>query len=285
MTTPRVAGKLGARPAVFPAGLRTLDAYAPGGLPAPPVSVEVPDFPSWDVLGNDEFGNCGVAGIEHLFEMDSVSAGGSESFPTAEQCVSYYLHYTGGQDTGVVLSQFLAYVRQHGYYGHKVSAFAPVQVHDVNTLKTAVFLYDSAYTGITVSQGMMDAFQAGKPWDSKAVAGPPVGGHCVPVAGYSDEGLTVITWGSPQLITWPAWHSISTEAWAVICGELADGDGHGINLAALQADLSKLDTPAPAPQPAAPGILAELASLIRAVEADGMRDVSEVLVWLTSHGL
>jgi hypothetical protein len=62
----------------------------------------------------------------------------------------------------------------------------------------------------------------------------------VPAVGYSDEYLTVVTWGQTQQIAWPAWHAMSDEAWVVIVGEDAKGDGHGINLAALQADLPRL---------------------------------------------
>lgn len=286
MTTPaRPAGKLGARPAVFPAALRDLTFYVAGDLPKPPASVPVPDVADWGMDGNDTAGDCGVAGINHLLMSAAADAGETETFPAADQVVSYYFTYTGGQDSGVVLSDFLAYVRKTGFYGHTVSAYAPVQVHDVTTLTTALWLYDAVYCGITVTQAMMDAFQSGKPWDSAAVEGEPVGGHCVPAVGYSDEGLTVITWGQPQLITWPAWHAISTEAWAVLVGELAGGDGHGIDLAALQADLGKLDVPAPAPSPAHPGLLAEVAALVRIVAAGAGRDIAEVVAFLHLHGL
>lgn len=288
MTSPaRVPGKLGARPAVFPAGLRDLTYYVAGDLPKAPASVPVPSVADWGMDGNDTYGDCGVAGCNHLLMAAAASAGKAETFPTADQVVSFYLTYTGGEDTGVVLSDFLAYVRSKGFYGHTVSAYAPVKVHDVPTLQAALWLYDAVYTGISVTQGMMDAFQAGRPWDSKAVRGQSIGGHCVPGVGYSDEGLTVITWGQPQLVTWPAWHKISTEAWAVIPGELSGGDGHGVSLAALQSDLDKLDvpSPAPAPAPASPGLLGELAALIRTVEADAMRDSSELIAWLRDHHL
>lgn len=285
LTTPRVAGKLGARPAVFPAALHDLTHYAAGSLPKAPASFAVPKVADWGMDGNDTYGDCGVAGLNHLFMAAAFAPGEAESFPTAAQVVSYYLKYTHGQDSGVVLSDFLAYVRKTGFYSHKVTAFAPVRVHDVNTLMTAVYLYDAVYTGITVTQGMMDAFQAGKPWDATAAQGEPVGGHCVPIVGYSDAGLTVITWGQPQLITWPAWHTISTEAWAVIPGELANGDGHGINFAELQADLNKLDVPAPAGQADGGGLAAELAGLIRQAEATAERDLSKALAFMTRHGL
>jgi hypothetical protein len=287
LTTPvRTPGKLGARPAVFPAGLRDLTHYVAGDLPKAPASVPVPSVAEWGMDGNDSYGDCGVAGCNHLLMAAAADTRETESFPTADQVVSYYLTYTGGQDSGVVLSDFLAYVRKTGFYGHTVSAYAPVQVHDVPTLTTALWLYDAVYTGITVTQGMMDAFQAGQPWDLTAAQGEPIGGHCVPGVGYSDEGLTVITWGEPQLITWPAWHAVSTEAWAVIPGELASGDGHGVSLSDLTADLDKLDVPAPpAPQSGPPGFLAEVAALAREVAASADRDIAEVVAFLHAHGL
>ena len=71
-------------------------------------------------------------------------------------------------------------------------------------------------------------------------SGPVIGGHCIPIIAYDSTYLYAITWGSVVAISYPAWAFMAQEAWAVISGELAAGDGHGINLAALQADLSKL---------------------------------------------
>lgn len=281
----RTPGKFGRLGAKFPAGLRTLDHYVAGDLPAAPASVPVPAFPNWDVLGNDQYGDCGVAGLTHLMEAASVDAAVTgETWPTADQVVQYYLAYTGGQDTGVVLSDFLAYVRQQGFLGHTVTAYAPVDVHDVPTFTSALYLYDAVYCGITVTQAMMDAFQTGQPWTADVVAGEPIGGHCVPAVAYDDNGLTVITWGQPQVITWPAWHAISSEAWAVIPGELAKGDGHGVDLAVLTADLDKLDVPAPAPAEH-PGLLGELAALVHEAEAIGVQDWDAVVAFIKRHGL
>ena len=203
-------------------------------------------------LGNDQYGDCGVAGLEHLLESDAADANETESFPSDQQAIAFYLQYTGGQDSGVVLSQYLTYVRTNGYYGHTVAAFAPVSVHDVPVLQAAIYLYDGAYTGIAVTQAMMDAFGQGEPWTLEMAQGEPLGGHCIPLVAYDGQYLYAITWGGIQKIEYAAWHAISSEAWAVISGELADGDGHGVNLAALQADLDELDVPAPAPAPRQP---------------------------------
>lgn len=289
MTTPsatRVAGKLGRLTAQFPEGLHDLTHYAAGSLPAAPASVEVPDFANWGVLSNDVLGDCGIAGLQHLMEAAATDAGETGQWPSDKDAGTYYLDFTGGADTGVVLSQFLAYVRQHGYYGHTVTAYAPVSVHDVPTLSTAIYMYDGVYCGITVTQAMMDAFQNGQPWDLNAVQGEPAGGHCVPAVAYDDTGLTVITWGQPQVITWPAWHAISSEAWAVITGELAGGDGHGIALDALTADLDKLNGPVPAPaNPPHKGLLGELVAYIRRVEDSASQDVGDIVQWLDRHHL
>ena len=239
MTTAR---KLGRLPGQIPVGLRDLSYYVAGSLPAPPPSVAVPDIADWGMLANDTYGDCGPAGAIHGLMAAAADTGQRESFPTAQQVVDYYLTYTGGQDTGVVLSQFLAYVRQHSFYGQTISAYAPVDVHHAPTVQTAIDLYDFAYAGIFVTQAMMDAFDQGLPWLAEMTQGEQLGGHCIPLVGYDETYYYAVTWGQLQPITYNAWHRMADEAWAVLTGELvaAGGDGHGINLAALQADLDKL---------------------------------------------
>lgn len=238
----RTAGLLGRLPGKIPVGLRDLTYYVAGDLPKPPSKVAVPDFPDWGMLGNDQYGDCGVAGLEHGLEADSIITKEHETFPDNARAVSYYLAYTGGVDSGVVLSDYLAYVRAHGYYGKTVSAFAPVAVHDVPTLQTAVYLYGFSYTGIVVTQSMQQAFTNHEPWTTELLNERPLGGHCVPIVGYDDSYVYVITWGGIQAITYSAWHQISSEAWAVISGEFvaAHGDGRGVAISALRADLNRL---------------------------------------------
>ena len=236
--------KMGCLPAQFPGALRDLTFYAAGPLPKPPPSVPVPTVANWEMLGNDQYGDCGIAGLEHGFMADAAVT--KETVPEAsdQQAIDYYLKYTNGQDSGVVLSQYLAYVRKTSYYKHSVKAYAPVAVHDVPTLQTAVSLYDFVYTGITVTTAMQEASQNGKPWTTDQLNSPVAGGHCVPIVAYDNTCLSVVTWGTMQEISYPMWHAISSEAWAVITGELVarHGDGRGVSLSALEADLNKLAT-------------------------------------------
>lgn len=238
----RPVGKLGCLPGQIPVGLHELSHYVAGSLPKPPSTVGVPAVSDWGMLANDVVGDCGVAGLEHGFMACASITGESEPQATGDQAKSYYFTYTGGQDSGVVLSQYLAYVRRTGYFGRSVDSFAHFAVHDVPTLQTVVWLYGFAYTGIAVTQSMQEAYAAHQPWTTQLLDEPVIGGHCIPIVAYSENYLYAITWGGVQQISYPAWHAISTEAWAVIPGELVaqSGDGRGVDLASLRADLDRL---------------------------------------------
>lgn len=239
--------KYGRQPGKIPVGLKDLTWYQAGALPKAPAKVAVPTVPAnadgtpWGVDGNDYYGDCGVAGINHGFMTDAAIVKASEAFPTSNAIVNYYMTYTGGEDSGVVLSDFLAYVRKNGFLDkHTISAYAPVGVHDIPTMHFAVNAYGFVYTGIEVTGQMMTDFQDHKPWTLESLESDVEGGHCIPIVGYDSDYLYAITWGQVQPIAVSAWHYMSSEAWAIITGELKNGDGRGLNLAALTNDLNKL---------------------------------------------
>jgi hypothetical protein len=246
---PRRAGKFGRLPGHVPNGLYDLTWYVAGALPKAPLKVEPPAVPAaadgtaWGMDGNDTYGDCGVAGIHHGDMAVDVDTRTALSAVTDAQIVNYYLTYTDGQDTGVVLADFLAYVKSTGFFGHTLAAYAPVSVSDFATLQFAVNAYGYAYTGIEVTDLMMEAYQNGQPWTAADVSNGNVeGGHCIPLVGYDSQNLYAVTWGGIQAIQYSAWHLMASEAWACIWGEVpASGlDGHGVNLKALQADLGRL---------------------------------------------
>lgn len=232
--------KFGRLAAQFPAALRDLTYYSAGPLPKPPASVAAPKL-AYGMDGNDQYGDCGVAGANHGFMSAATDTGETETFPTEAEIVSYYLTYTGGQDSGVVLSDFLAYVKKTGWFGHEVAAYAPVSISDIKTLEFAVNAYGFAYAGIQVTSAMENAFTAGAPWTPEDFATPVIGGHCVPIVGYGTDYLYCVTWGRMQAISFSAWPFMAEEAWAVLMSEVVSkGENHGLSLAALQADLARL---------------------------------------------
>lgn len=245
----RPVGKLGRKPGHVPVGLHDLTWYVAGALPKAPLTVAVPTPPAnadgteWGMDGNDTYGDCGVAAVDHGEITVDVDTATSLLNLTSAQIVAYYLKYTGGQDDGVVLADFLAHVKKTGWFGHKLAAYAPVAYTDYATLQFTINAYGYAYTGIEVTDLMMNAFSEGKPWTAADVSrGNVEGGHCIPLVGYDSDYLYAVTWGGVQKIQYSAWHLMASEAWACIWGEVpaAGLDGHGVNLAALEADLAKL---------------------------------------------
>lgn len=235
--------KLGCLPGYVPVGLKTLPFYVAGSLPQAPAKVDVPDVGVWGMDANDRLGCCGVAGIDHGFKAVDAVLNYPEQSPSDQDVADYYLTYTNGQDTGVVLADFFKYVQVHGFFGHQVDAYAPVDVHDIPTLLFAIDAFDFCCTGITCTEAMLQAFHDGKPWTLDELSSPVAGGHCVPLVGYDSQFLYAVTWGGVQPIAYPAWHQMCLEAWAVISGEFTvnNSDGRGINLDALKADLLQLN--------------------------------------------
>lgn len=238
-------GKYGRLPGHIPNGLRDLTWYVAGDLPAPPARrpVPLPGSGDWGMDGNDVYGDCGVAGLHHGNMCVEYDTHDQLTPVTGQQVTDYYLQYTGGEDNGVVLADFLKYVKQNGFYGRTIAAYAPVSISDIPTIQFAINGYGFVYAGIQVTEAMENAFSAGQGWTPADFANSPImGGHCVPLVGYGTIDMFCVTWGKMQAISYSAWPFMAEEAWAIIWGEQEAKNGeHGFNLAALQADLSKLN--------------------------------------------
>ena len=67
-----------------------------------------------------------------------------------------------------------------------------------------------------------------------------VGGHAVNVVRYGRNGLTVVTWGRVQELTWSFWNRYCDEAYCILSDDfLEKGNApNGFDLAALEADLA-----------------------------------------------
>lgn len=237
-------GLYGRKPALIPAQVRDLTYYVAGTLPKPPAKVSVPAVADWGMDGNDQYGDCGVAGFAHgTSAVASLLHNQGFKAANATQCVQYYMKYDHNVDEGVVLSEFLKYVEQNKFFNTTLAAYAPVTINDIPTLQFAINAYGFAYVGINVTQAMEQAFGEGQPWTAETLNSPIAGGHCIILAGYDSQYIYGVTWGSVVKIAYPTWHGMADEAWAVILGEQvsAGGDGRGVNLAALKADISKLN--------------------------------------------
>lgn len=247
----RRAGRLGRKPGVSDLGshLKLTD-YLVNPFPADDGSPV--DFTSgvvdWGMLGNDQYGDCGVAADVHVNMANAWSALeqrpgniASTVWPTSAETVAAYLTYTGGQDSGVDLGEWLLYRMTHGIGPlGPIGGFAQVAIGG-QEYEGALRAFKALYSGINVSQDLMDEFDAGQPWTSTSTDW--IGGHAVPHLARNEKWGRLITWGADELFDWTCWHAIRSEAYVILTPAQMDSPGGlfgNISVAKLKEDLKAL---------------------------------------------
>jgi hypothetical protein len=304
------AGRLAPHPESTHPRVKLAD-HLTGSLATPPVSTDwYSEVAAWPMFLNDSLGDCTCACTGHIIESASrYGEGATVAVPQSAILAEYervggYVPGDPSTDNGAVIQDVLGDWRKTGVAGHKCLAFAQVDVSSTEGVKQAVSIFGVADLGITVTQDMMDAFNAGHAWST--ATGASLGGHCVPAVGYDAEYVYVVTWGQVQPMTWGCFAAVTEEAWAPITPEWVDmasktpADPLGVDLYGLGEDMAELcdepnpfPAPSPAPVPPSPGpnpapppmpgpdpagLLAELVTLLR-------EDAGKVGAWLSAHGL
>lgn len=221
-------------------------------LPEPPAAADwvfsVPTA-AWGMLGNDQVGDCTCAGLAHKRIGDVYANAGRVLDVTTAETLKLYSAVTGynpaepSTDRGALCQDVLAYWHKHGFLGERPVAYARVDLANETEVRQAIALFGQLYCGFNVPSSAMDQFDAGRPWD--VVRGARIeGGHCVTIGAYDAEGLTCVTWGETQRMTWRFFRTYFDEAWVVIgpddINPKTGADRAGLNLAALEADFRAL---------------------------------------------
>lgn len=223
--TERIAGLRGRLP-VKPEGERFALSWAHEllvqavPLPVYPIDVTggITDF---GMLGNDQYGDCGEAGIRHVEMTTAVMAGFPVPTFTTPEAVSEYMAFTGGQDTGVNLADFLLWLYKAG----RIKAFAPVDHTNVSQTNSLLAEFHGLYCGVNLTDDANALFNAGQPWTvSGGEQSDPREGHCIEKVKAMDPNLYGamdgwITWGAdqPSTVQWSA--ACLDEVWLVVTTE------------------------------------------------------------------
>jgi len=191
--------------------------------------------PPRDVAG---YGDCTIAGLGHAVTVYNALVS-NLVIPSANDVVDLYLKLTKGEDSGLNELSVLKYWQQNGAFGEKPLAFVSVDSTNHTHVKQSIVLFGGCYLGIEVQDNFFSQFDANprQPWDGSGSEN--VGGHAIFAVGYDAQYVTVLTWGSTQLITWNAWDVLVDEAYAIL-PSVAVNPGFsslGLDLAQLQADL------------------------------------------------
>lgn len=222
--------------------------YLTPALPAAPAVCDwTKGVVNWGMMLNDTLGDCTIAGCAHAVQVWTLnSAGvyaGMVTIPDSaiEQAYSAWDGYVPGDpstDTGGVELDVLNDWRKNGFAGHNLMAFADPSVSNQMEIQQSIYLFGGLYIGFQVPSDINEA--PGSTWD---VSDAPIeGGHCVYIAGYDPEGLTVISWGSIYRMTWAFWQKYVDEAHALLSPDwlVNNVDPAGVNLVQLQADLAAI---------------------------------------------
>ena len=88
------------------------------------------------MAGNDTMGDCTIAAVVHTDQALAYLTGQKWTYPGDGVVETEYFDLTGGEDTGLVEARVLA-AWTKGLFGHKLAAFAPINVKHQNVIKQA----------------------------------------------------------------------------------------------------------------------------------------------------
>jgi hypothetical protein len=122
-------------------------------------------------------------------------------------------------------------------------------------VRVGLWALGGLYTGVALPLSAQEQMQRRQPWDVPAEGptgdGAPNswGGHCLWTVAYDADGLTCLTWGQKQRLTWAFWQAYCDECLPILAPEWhsAGKCPAGFDVAALQADIAALTAdPSPA---------------------------------------
>lgn len=198
------------------------------------------------MMRNDALGDCVAAAAGHAIQSWTGNALGAAQAVTVTDAsvVSMYSAISGydpadpSSDRGAYMLDGCRYLRATGLEGHTVRAYVAVNPRHVGMVRAACWLFGGLYFGAT----LYDDIWTSAVWDAPPIGESEAGGHAMFVTDVDRDGLSVITWGRHQRVTWDWWYTCPDEAYALLSEDmLANGQSPpGFELERLAEDLSKV---------------------------------------------
>lgn len=254
-------------PAILFSRIRT------AAVPAHPASEDYGlDFKGWQMLGNDQYGDCVAVTWANQRALVTTALTGTTDYPSQDEVFAFYETQNPGfpqQDDGMEIQTALeALVKSGGPDGVKAVAFAKVDYTNLEELQAAHAVFGQVWYGINVYDQNQTQFSDGQEWTYSS-SDTLDGGHSVTGVGYDPADTRFITWAAET--DWNdsfRQHAVE-EAWVVIWPEHLGSKAFlaGVDESALAADYQALtgstfpvqpnpeppNPPGPAPVPPAPG--------------------------------
>jgi len=245
-STALATGKLGKLPVRTDVRTLRLKRYVDvSRLPTPPDTLDLTaHVADWPMYANDRRGDCTTAAAGHMIEAwTAASAGEAVEIPEGAVLAAFdevrVVDPRTGEE-GAIELDVLRFWRKHGVGGHRIGAFAAVARYERDLVRAAAWLFGGLYIGLA----MPASAERQEVWDWTGSLGGDSkpgswGGHAVDVVRFDPAGLTVVTWGQLQAMTWSFWERYCDEAYAIISRDfLSHGRApNGFDVQALKADL------------------------------------------------
>lgn len=203
------------------------------------------------MMMNDSLGDCTCAAVGHMIQVWTANASAQVILPDSEVLALYeracgYVPGDPSTDQGGMETEVLKYWRDSGIFpGHTLAGWCSVQPGNHQEVMQCLQLFGAVYIGVALPTTAQS--QVGGVWDVVENRGPGTpgswGGHAVPVVAYDGEGLTVITWGAYQKMTWAFWDAYVDEAHGPLSADWIERAGKsptGMYWTKLKADLAAL---------------------------------------------
>lgn len=197
----------------------------------------------WGMLGNDQCGDCTIAGIAHAVQTWRWATKKSVPAFATNSIVQQYMALSGGKDDGLDPVEVANWMRKTGVADangerHQISTYAAID--NLHYSIIAAYLFGVCGLGLMLPKTAERQFMAGQVWDD--TASTPHGGHYVPMVGVNSKGNpVVVTWGKLQAMTPAFFRKYFIGAIAYVSEDylLATGKSpEGFDFAALQANLT-----------------------------------------------
>ena len=194
---------------------------------------------------NDTLSDCTAAAVSHAISTWE-SYVPPLNFMSDREIVQLY-SATGGYvagdpttDRGAVCLDVLNYWTHNEVGGETLAAFCAVDPRNPAHVRIALEVFGGLYVGVTLREAQLEG--SGK-WDR--TTDTIVGGHCIWTVAADDDGLTCITWGEPQRMTWAFWNTAVDECYALLSPRWARAGRtpEGFPIAAMIADMPALGAP------------------------------------------
>lgn len=226
--------------------------YLKSSLPTPPASV---DFTkkcdkNWPMYANDRIGNCTAATAGHMLQVWSANGREKEVEVTERTVIGFYSRVTGYDpkkpetDNGAIELDVLKAWAKGGLGGYRIGAYVEVSLSNRILVQDGVYLFGGLYTGFALplsaqNQSVWDVPAGGA--RGKGESGS-WGGHAAPIVAYDARGLTCVTWGALQRMTWSFFNTYCDEAYALLSAQFISATTKkspaGFDLATLRKDLA-----------------------------------------------